>query len=273
MINRKRLFYAPALLMLAALACNAPTGQSSQDTSGAAATITALAATLQAQSAAGSAAIAESATVTPTPTGAAPTVTVSQATNCRTGPGTAYDQVGALSVGQSAQVVGKYTPANYLIILVSNGSCWLWGQYATVNGDLSGIPEVPPPPTPTPHYTATPKPTRTPTIALSPTEAPPNAPSSFTYNRTCAGGFRGATPIWIEAVTLSWQDNANNEDGYYMYKNGTRLPALSAGSTSYNITLRYDQGTGGALYDTFGVEAFNGAGASGKAQLDVPTCP
>ena len=270
-MKRKILFVPLAFLMLAALACNAPIEREGDDEGGgAAAAITALAATNQAQK---SAVAPATAAATLTATLSAPMVTVSQATNCRTGPGTQYDQVGSLGAGQSAQPVGKYTPGNYWIIDTPGGSgtCWLWGQYATTSGDTSGLPEMTPPATPTPQVTNTPKPTRTPTPTA--TAAAPAAPSNFAQNRSCAGGFKGVTPIWIEDITLTWQDNASNETGYYIIKGGAQLPALPANSTQYHITMRYNQGTGGALYTTFGVEAFNGAGVSGEPQLDVPTCP
>jgi uncharacterized protein YgiM (DUF1202 family) len=89
-------------------------------------------------------------TFTFTPT--VPMVTVSVATNCRSGPGDPYSILGVLAVGQSAQVVGQNTQMGYWIIQLptSGATCWLWNQYATVSGDTSGLPLVNPPPTPTP---------------------------------------------------------------------------------------------------------------------------
>jgi len=89
---------------------------------------------------------------TPQPPGGTVTVTVSVDTNCRLGPGTAYAIVGALAVGQSAEVVGRSASSdNWIIRLPSNlaVTCWLWGQYATVTGDTSTLPVITPPPTPT----------------------------------------------------------------------------------------------------------------------------
>ena len=284
-MDKKKLLFMPAILLLAALACNAPAAQNSA-ADGSAATITALAATIQAQNATGITATpaaapqnADTATTTLTPTPSVPMVTVSQATNCRGGPGSGYDMLGALNPGQTAVVVGKYTAGNYWIInnLTGSGTCWLWGQYATVSGNTTGLPEMTPPPTPTPKFTATPKDSPTPKNSATPkptaTQALPKAPTNLAESRTCGGGYRGVTPIWIEAVTLTWQNSANNQTGFYVYKDGTQLPAISPGATSYSITLRYDQGTGGALYDTFGIEAFNATGSSPRAVIDVPTCP
>lgn len=98
-----------------------------------------------------------SATLSPTPmftaTSAIPLISVSVATNCRVGPGKVYDRVGALLVGEVAEVVGRNQVGNYWYIRNprdSNGYCWLWGEYATVTGNLAALPVLTPPPTPTP---------------------------------------------------------------------------------------------------------------------------
>jgi hypothetical protein len=104
-----------------------------------------------------------SATLSPTPvftstpaftlTPLLPLISVSVATNCRTGPGKVYDRVGALLVGEVAEVVGRNANGNYWYIRnprQSNGFCWLWGQYATVTGNFAALPVFTPPPTPTP---------------------------------------------------------------------------------------------------------------------------
>jgi len=91
-------------------------------------------------------------TLTFTFTPSVPMVSVSVATNCRSGPGNLYSILGVLATGQSAQVVGQNTQSSYWIIQLPSqgGTCWLWNQYATVTGDTSGLPLVSPPPTPTP---------------------------------------------------------------------------------------------------------------------------
>jgi hypothetical protein len=96
-------------------------------------------------------------TSTPSPvftaTSIIPQISVSVATNCRVGPGRVYDRVGALLVGQVAEVVGRDPIGNYWYIRnpnQSNGFCWLWGEYATVTGNFAALPVFTPPPTPTP---------------------------------------------------------------------------------------------------------------------------
>jgi len=96
-------------------------------------------------------------TLSPTPvftfTPTVPQISVSVATNCRVGPGKVYDRVGALLVGQVAEVVGRSASSNYWYIRNPNSPnefCWLWGEYATLSGNFSALPIFTPPPTPTP---------------------------------------------------------------------------------------------------------------------------
>mgnify|MGYP001137493375 CR=1 FL=1 len=92
-------------------------------------------------------------TITLTTTPEVPRVTVSQSTNCRTGPGEPYDIVGTLPVGTPAEVVGRNQFGDtWIIKLPSNPSvtCWLWGYWASVEGNTAGLTVYTPPPTPTP---------------------------------------------------------------------------------------------------------------------------
>lgn len=97
------------------------------------------------------------ATLSPTPvftsTPLIPQISVSVPTNCRVGPGKVYDRVGALLLGEVAEVVARNPVGNYWYIRnpdQSNGFCWLWGEYATVMGNINVLPVYTPPPTPTP---------------------------------------------------------------------------------------------------------------------------
>jgi hypothetical protein len=105
----------------------------------------------------------ETPTLSPTPTLSAtpvftgtpqiPQITVSLATNCRVGPGKAYARVGALLVGETADVYGRNPTGNYWYIRnPDSGSefCWLWGEYAALVGNTLALPVFTPPPTPTP---------------------------------------------------------------------------------------------------------------------------
>lgn len=92
-------------------------------------------------------------TATPTPTPPPPMARVSLATNCRGGPGSTYRFVMSLQPGQVAAVTAKSTVDNYWFIAnpdQPNEYCWLWGEYATVEGDVSTLPVLTPAPSPTP---------------------------------------------------------------------------------------------------------------------------
>lgn len=87
---------------------------------------------------------------TPTPSFAY--VTLSEATNCRMGPGVAYDLVDTFLVGQTIEVVGKHPFDNYWYVRSPNNPsvyCWLWGAYAT-GANLGNVAVLTPPPSPTP---------------------------------------------------------------------------------------------------------------------------
>lgn len=189
------------------------------------------------------------ATIALTPTSAVPMVSVSENTNCRVGPGVVYDLVGALLVGEQAVVVGKYTAGNYWIINNPNGSgtCWLWGQYATVTGNTVGLPEYAPPPTPTPQ--------------------PPAPPKNFELVKQCIP-LPGPPLQFNMIVILKWEDQADNETGYKFFINDSYFKTLDADSTQAGYAIILPPG---AAFK-FGIEAFNSAGSSARKSGNA-SCP
>lgn len=259
MLKKKLLLLLSVLLMIAPTACNLPSGQT--PTPDLALTITAQALFLET----GTPTLVQ-ATFTPqftstpgsTPTPSVPTVTVSQNTNCRTGPGTEYDLIGGLLVGQSAEVVGKNSASGYWIIKTpgSSGTCWLWGQFATVSGNTAGLQEYSIPPTPTPLPTATP--TSTPT--------PPAAVTNLVAAKAC---ILLVAPNYQYTGNITWQDNANNEKGFNVYFNGGLFGTVGPNVTSHPIPpLAFPMGTP----MTMSVEAFNDGGKSAKVDVII-VCP
>jgi uncharacterized protein YgiM (DUF1202 family) len=99
-------------------------------------------------------------TLSATATPLVPMAEVSVATNCRTGPGRIYDWVSVLDVGKQVEVVARNASGTYWVVKNPGGAgtCWLWGNYATVSGPIAGLPvwAAPPTPTPTPAITTTP---------------------------------------------------------------------------------------------------------------------
>lgn len=259
-MKAKRTLIALNLLLAAILACNLPAGQSPAQVPDLAATITALSNVSldvsDTPAAPPAAAFTETPSLTPTitltPTPTIPQVTVSSATNCRTGPSMAYDLLYTMQPGQSAEVIGKDTADNYWIIKMPNGGiCWLWGQYASVSGNIAALPEYAIPPTPTPSL--------------------PANPSGFKVQKQCT-----IVPMqfhYLVHVELSWQDNATNETGYYVFRNDTKIATLGANETSFgdDAVQNIVPPPGSAQPITWSIQAFNDAGKSKKVSKTI-TC-
>jgi len=110
--------------------------------------------------------------ISPTPAATA-TATSALATadynaNVRSGPGAFYDWIDFFLQGQTATVVGRYESEVdgtwWSIQRIGEGrDGWVWGGAVTVTGDLTAVPYLVPPSTPTPGPSATVVPTETPT--------------------------------------------------------------------------------------------------------------
>ena len=165
MKKRKTILYLIVISMFILQACNlpsnSPTNEPTEDPLIAAEmTITALAGQVTPTEAPPTFTALPTLTPTPefTPTPASTStpsfayVTLSEATNCRIGPGLAYDLVDTFLVGQTIEVVGKHPSDNYWYVHSPNNPnvyCWMWGYYA-IGGNLGNVPVLTPPPSPTP---------------------------------------------------------------------------------------------------------------------------
>lgn len=92
-------------------------------------------------------------TATPAPTETVEyqsvSVTLSNDTNCRTGPSINYKLISVAQSGQKYDVVGRYPNGPYVVIeLPSAQQCWLWLEHATIVGDVGDLPAFTPPPEP-----------------------------------------------------------------------------------------------------------------------------
>lgn len=93
-------------------------------------------------------------TIAPTAKAQSAVIRVSVNTNCRSGPDRSYDFLGVLSVGEVAEIRAKSSVDSYWYIVNPDdpeGFCWLWDEYATIEGDANGLPLITPEPTPTPY--------------------------------------------------------------------------------------------------------------------------
>jgi len=170
--------------------------------------------------------------ITPSMT-ATPMVVVQAAASCRNGPADTYKNVVDLKPGQSEAVIGKDPSGQYLLIQIPSGTCWVASQSVTIKGNTQNVPELTPPP--------------------SSTGGVPAQPGKLTYSYSCAS-------ITQAAITLTWNDAADNETGYRVYRDGSQVAELPANSTTY--TDNTSRGSGSTF--SYSVEAFNDVGASGQ---------
>jgi hypothetical protein len=218
--------------MFTVAACNLPGGSSDPAINDQAATIVAM--TLQA----GSTPTVETILNTPTAisivtkSGSPATFTVTDNTNCRSGPGTNYPRLTTIPAGTTVTIVARYTSGNFLVVTPADGSanCWVAGGLGTVTGDTALLPEITP--------------------VASENKAIPARPGSLYYDYSC--------PFGNLTTVLTWSDNADNETGYRVYRYDQLLVELPANSKTYtdNTTIT----VGASL--SYSVEAFNEAGIS-----------
>lgn len=272
-MSRNTVVAAAAFMLIGAiLACNVPFGQTSSQPDFVA-TITAQA---QALAQAGG---TPASTQVAGQTSAAVTANVTATTNCRSGPGTAYNIVTSLNAGQMVTVVGQDTADNYWIVDLPTGSgtCWLWGQYATITGDASKLPQMSRSVAAAPKATKTPKPTAQATntaqasgaVALPPTNVVVGK-NFCDLSKTSLGTYNYQINFYI-----TWEPPADPSLlGYYIYRDRQLLVTLGAGDIKYDddITLT---GISAASLPTvkhvYGVQAFNKYGGS-KVVDGIASC-
>ncbi len=266
MKNKFIVILASCSLIAAILACNAPISQNNNQPD-LAATITAQAAVIaQTGNQAADTQIPDQATPA---TSSVVTATITAATNCRSGPGTAYGIVTSLSVGQIVTVVGQDTADNYWIVNNPNGTdtCWLWGQAATVTGNTTGLPQMSPSTVPTPKATKTPKPTATPTKVQG---SVPPAPTSVNVGaqscklvKTSLGTYNYEATFYI-----SWAPtNDPSVQGYHIYRDNSLISTFEVGLISYTdkVTITaINPATFTGVKETYEVQAYNQAGGSSR---------
>lgn len=236
------LFALSTALALSALGCTVGPLAPSASPQDAVATIVAL--TMEAHGSA----TAPVFTLTAQPTAASPTattkptlkITASNA-SCTTGPGTKFDVLATYSSGTTVDMIAQDTADGYWMVKdpASGTSCWVRAQDATARGSFDLLPEV------------------TPQAAG---QGVPARPTVFYPNYSCDPN--GLT------TALTWDDAANNEKGYHVYRDGVQIADLPANSTKFSETIPFTLGS----QVTYAVEAYNDAGVSGQRTLSFH-CP
>jgi hypothetical protein len=162
-------------------------------------------------------------TVTITPTYSVPMLTVQESTNCRTGPGEEYDVVVTYLSGKDLEIAGRYDPGNFWLVKSNEsptGTCWLWGQYVEVVGSYWTVASVTPPATAT--------------------KAPPRAAGLINYEFFCSAD--------VMTITIIWADDADDETGYRILRNGQVVAELPANSTTFTESTELTSGQSAEYY-------------------------
>lgn len=163
---------------------------------------------------------------------------------CRKGPGTVYGTVTGYEPGAELDLVGRSDPSLPLWWFGEDRAlgfqCWFADSTVETFGPADQLPIIPSPPTPVPL-------------------PPPAAPARLRIADWMCNEKR-------YAVTLNWLDQADNEDGYRVYRDGTLIATLAANTTGFS-----EEPPSGSPH-TYGVEAFNGSGASDRPTVQDQGC-
>ncbi len=224
-----------------------------------------------------------------TPTSSSVTVTVSTATNCRTGPDTVYPISMVVQPGSTMTVVGKYSTNYWIITMPVGGTCWLWGQYATTVGNTSALPEIAAPPPPavaqssdntnsnsndsdsdssdSDNSNSNPI-----TIPLVPIILVPAAPTNLDITRQCITLTKPGDlfPSFQQTTTFTWSDASTTETGFNVYMDGSLLATVSANTQQYvhKFTVLLPP----ADTASYGVQAVGASGNSAIKEASVQYC-
>jgi hypothetical protein len=244
---------------------------------------------------------------TATATLAITTVSVSVATNCRTGPDAAYQLQMIVQPGSSFQVVGKYTPNKYWIInMPTGGTCWLWGEYATVTGDTAALPEIaapaPPPVAQQPADSGSNSNSNSNSndsnnsnssndsnsgsdpnagssgsnpiilVPVVPLVLLPAAPTNLDITRTCKTLTKPGDlfPSFEQTTTFTWTDASSNETGFSVFKDGVLL--VTTGPNAQQYIDKFTVLLPPAATAEYGVQAVSAGGNSVTKTASVKYC-
>ena len=180
-------------------------------------------------------------TGTITPTYSIPMLEVDEPTNCRSGPGQNYEIITVFQSGASAEIVGRYPENDWWLINnpFGEGTCWIWGEFATVSGSHWTVPSVTPPP--------------------PATAGLPTPPSISNWDFSCSY----SSPRPNVSFNLTWSDRAADETGYRIYRNNELVTELPPNSGSFSEVVEVEENEN----ITYRLEVFNSTGASSASPI------
>jgi hypothetical protein len=248
---KPRLLTAAVLLLVALAAAACTIGQAPPPSDPVQAAATIVAQTLSAQGI--TLAPAQVSTVaSPSPQPATPTATQKPSlkinvdgTECRSGTEPDADLIATFSANTDVDLIARNTADGFWMVKdpSSGSSCWVTAASASPSGNFGQLPEITPQPL----------------VANEAPAAPSWTASSTAWQYSCAPG--------LVSVTLQWTDRADNEQGYRVYRNGTLIAELAAGSTVYSDQVN---AAGGSF--NYSIRSYNGIGESGPLNTGNFSC-
>lgn len=195
-------------------------------------------------------------TITPTPTLGIAMATAQQNINCRYGPGEVYTITSGLHSDETVPITGRNKNDSWWQVQdpYSSAKCWVLAELVVTSGDLSKVPFVAAPPTPTPTFTNTP--TFTPTATF--TEVTIGAPQLISPS----GSLK-----CVRRIVLKW-NAVSHPDGISQYE--WQLESVKTGTVSGTTTDIFApvDTTCGLAY-TWRVRAYDMSGNAGPFSSDM----
>ena len=157
------------------------------------------------------------------------TLTLSKDTYCRNGIFAKSPFVALMTAGQTIDVLAVDPNNEAYYVVEPNHTftyCWLWGEFATVNGDTSTLPIYTPQPLPTP--------TRTPTVG-------PEFSASYVGLQSCGADYylrffiKNTGPKTWQAVLIDITDNANLTKTSFSSTSFVDYTGCAAGATESDL--------------------------------------
>ncbi len=150
------------------------------------------------------------------PASTGPAVTVNTSLNVRSGPGVAYDRVGSLAVGATANILGRNADGSWWQIAFEGGpggKGWISANYGETR-NTGGVPVVEAPPAPTPKPAA---PTPKPAAAATPKPSSPSSGVNTSIQFQPKGSYAG-TNAGLTRFMGKITDRAGNPvNGFFIY--------------------------------------------------------
>ncbi len=149
-----------------------------------------------------------------TPVSSGPAVTVTTSLNVRSGPGVAYDRVGSIASGATADILGRNADGSWWQISYDGapqGKGWISANYGDAR-NTDGVPVVEAPPAPTPKP-ATPAPPPAAATAKPPSSSGANMSIQFQPKGSYAGTNAGLTRFMGKITDRS----GNPVSGFFLY--------------------------------------------------------